>query len=196
MDKTNEYYKNNANSFIEATLDIDMSSIYNKFLPLITKEGKILDAGCGSGRDSYYFKNKGFYVIAIDNCNDFVEHTKNYAGVDGQCLSFNQIEYSEKFDGIWACASLLHLDKRELQNAFLRLSKALKYGGVLYSSFKYGTFSGERNGRIFTDMNEQSFSELIKEITDLKIKETWITSDQRKDRDNEKWLNVLIEKKL
>jgi SAM-dependent methyltransferase len=191
---TNNYYSKNSEIFIQTTLEIDMEPIYEKFLPLIPAGGKILDAGCGSGRDSLFFKKQGFNVIAIDNCHDFVKFTSTYAGVEAHCIGFNDINFSNEFSGIWACASLLHLSYENLEDAITRLAKALKTNGIFYCSFKYGTFSGERNGRIFTDMDEERFFKIIDKISNLTILETWITDDQRKDRKVEKWLNVLTKK--
>jgi SAM-dependent methyltransferase len=194
MDSTKDYYKKNADSFIQGTLKIDMGSIYEKFVPLLPPGGKILDAGCGSGRDSLYFNNKGFRVLAIDSCEEFAGFTRDYAGVEAKCMSFAEVNFNNEFDGIWACASLLHLSHVDLTAALKKLSDALKPGGILYASFKYGDFSGERNGRTFTDLDEKCFSELLKEIQGLKIIETWITVDQRKERVEEKWLNALLKK--
>lgn len=191
METTKDYYKKNSDTFIKTTLEIEMNSIYEKYLPLLPESGSILDAGCGSGRDSLFFRKKGFKVLAIDSCEEFVIFTGEYAGVEAQCIPFNDVSFNNEFDGIWACASLLHLNRADLSDALNRFSKALKPGGILYSSFKYGNFSGERNGRIFTDLNEESYSEIINGIAGLKIIETWITDDRRKDRE-EKWLNALV----
>ena len=192
MDNTKDYYKKNSDTFIQTTLEIDMNSIYEKFIPLMPEGGKILDAGCGSGRDSLFFRKQGFRVLAIDNCEEFVKFTENFARVEAQCIGFNQLSFNDEFEGIWACASLLHLNHDDLDDVLKRFSKALKPGGILYASFKYGELSGERNGRIFTDLNEDNFSKMIKKTPGLKLIETWITDDQRKDRTAEKWLNALV----
>ncbi len=196
MDITKAYYNKNADNFIQATLEIDMDSIYEKCIPLFPEGGKILDAGCGSGRDRLYFKNQGLKVTAIDSCAEFVKFTREYADVEAVCIPFNEITFNNEFNGIWACSSLLHLNHNELTDVFKKLSKALKPDGIIYASFKYGNFSGERNGRIFTDLTEDSFSKIIYEIPNLKIKEIWITNDQRKEREEEKWLNVFIIKNV
>ena len=88
MNQTNNYYQENADTFIQATLEIDMDSMYEKFIPLLPEGGKILDAGCGSGRDSLYFKNKCFNITAIDSCQEFVKFTSEYAGVEAFCIPF------------------------------------------------------------------------------------------------------------
>jgi hypothetical protein len=74
------------------------------------------------------------------------------------------------------------------------ISRALKKGGTFFASFKYGTFEGERNGRYFTDLTEESFRKLIESLGELEIIETWATGDVRVGRENEKWLNVVVGK--
>ena len=99
------------------------------------------------------------------------------------------------YDGIWACSSILHVPTSELKSVILKMSEALKKKGIIYTSFKYGTFEGERNGRYFTDMTEETFALLIRDIRELEIEELWITSDVRPGRGEEKWLNLILRKK-
>ena len=73
--------------------------------------------------------------------------------------------------------------------------EALKSNGILYTSFKYGTFEGKRKDRYFTDMTEEAFAVLIRDIHELEIEEQWITSDVRPGRGEEKWLNLILRKK-
>ena len=71
---------------------------------------------------------------------------------------------------------------------------ALKEKGIIYTSFKYSNFEGERNGRYFTDFTEDTFDKFMKEIQELTIEEEWITSDVRPGRGEEKWLNLILRK--
>lgn len=71
---------------------------------------------------------------------------------------------------------------------------ALKSTGVIYTSFKYGEFEGERNGRYFTDFMEDTFREFMKGIPELTIEEYWITDDVRPGRGDERWLNLILRK--
>ena len=110
-------------------------------------------------------------------------------------MYFNELTIVNKYDGIWACSSILHLSLDDLVDVFKRMSKALKDKGIIYTSFKYGDFSGERNGRYFTDMTENSFAKLIANVENLTVEEQWITADVRPQRGNEKWLNLILRKK-
>jgi len=109
-------------------------------------------------------------------------------------MLFQDLDAAEEYDGIWACSSILHLDRAELAEVMQKIRAALRPGGILYTSFKYGEFSGERNGRFFTDMTEESFGRLLEDTGGFEIIRLWITSDVRPGRDSEKWLNVLLRK--
>ena len=184
------YYKEHAKEFIEDTFNCDMSEQYRFFEKHFKGEGTILDIGFGSGRDSLYFKSKGYEVYAIDPEEEFVKHGKELGLENVFKMKAQDINFVNKFDGIWACASLLHIPSKDLKLVFEKCKTALKSGGILYVSFKYGTFEGFRNGRYYLDLTEK----LIEQFTDLTILETKITEDVRPNR-IEKWLNVIFAKK-
>lgn len=110
-------------------------------------------------------------------------------------MLFQELKVNEKYDGIWACASILHLPKKELKEVFKKMLTALKPGGRIYTSFKYGEYEGERNGRYFTDFTIDTFADFVQEIHNLQIEEHWITGDVRPGRGEEKWLNLIMQKK-
>lgn len=186
------YYNNNAQTFSDSTLNVDMSALYAEFLPLIPKHGHILDAGCGSARDAMYFKQQGFTVSAFDASPALAKLASNYLQQAVEVKTFQQLNCTNKYDGIWCCASLLHVPKNELPEVFLKLQNALKPNGVLYVSFKYGMQERVHNGREFTDLNEDGLTALIAGHTELKILKQWQTVDQRPERESEVWLNALI----
>ena len=188
------YYNKNAVDFYASTIHADMSVHYLKFLGLLTPTAYILDLGCGSGRDSKYFFDKGYTVEAVDGSLELCKIASNYLGKPVRHLLFDELDYVEIFDAIWASASLLHIPKNELPNILVKISRALKMDGFLYAAFKYGDFCGERNGRIFTDLTEQALSEIIKHIECFTIIETAVTFDVRQEHSDEKWLNAIIQK--
>lgn len=110
-------------------------------------------------------------------------------------MLFQDLDEKDVYNGIWACASILHLPKTELPDVILKMRDALKEGGVIYTSFKYGTFEGERNGRYFTYFTEESFSEFLSQIPGLQIEKLWITGDVREGRGDERWLNVILRRR-
>lgn len=187
------YYDENGQEFFDDTVNADMSSHWEKFLELVPEKGSILDAGCGSGRDAKMFKDLGYEVSAIDASVEMCRLASEYSGINVKHMQFQDIDFKNEFDGIWASASLLHVPSEELDLVLKNLKNALKSDGVLYASFKYGDFEGERNGRYFNDLTEGTAIELF-EKNGFNVIETWITSDSRKGRENEKWLNILVKK--
>lgn len=194
MDKTIEYYNQNANKFTKETIDVEFHDVQDKLLNYLKPNSLILDFGCGSGRDSKYFLDKGFLVEAIDGSIEMVKQAREYTGIDVKHQLFEQLDEKDKYDGIWACSSLLHVNSNSLKKIIVKLNKALKKDGLLYMSFKYGYNEEERNGRFFNDMDEKKMNSLVKDTNVFKIKEMWLSGDARKGREDEKWLNVILEK--
>lgn len=195
LNKTINYYDTNAKEFVKGTLNVDFKTTQDKFINKLPAKGYILDFGCGSGRDTKYFLAKDFKVDAIDGSIELCKIASEYTNIKVRHMYFNELSIVNKYDGIWACSSILHLSLDDLVDVFKRMSKALKDEGIIYTSFKYGDFSGERNGRYFTDMTEDSFAKLIANVENLKVEEQWITADVRPQRGNEKWLNLILRKK-
>ena len=194
MYMTIDYYDNNAPKFVSGTLDVDFTETQDIFLSLIPKGGLILDFGCGSGRDSRYFLSKGYKVEAVDGSEALCEIASENTGIEVRKMLFSELNENEKYDGIWACASVLHLTKEELRMVLLKMIHAVKPDGYIYVSFKYGEFEGYRGDRYFTDFTEISFRNYITVISGLDILKDWITSDVRPGRSNEKWLNIIAKK--
>ncbi|MCQ2107525.1 MAG: class I SAM-dependent methyltransferase [Fibrobacter sp.] len=194
MLSTIEYYNQNANSFSKSTVSVDFSETQQRFLKYLPPKAKILDFGCGAGRDTKSFLEKGFFVDAIDGSEELCKIASAYTGIHVKHMFFQDLNSIEEYDGIWACASLLHLPWDKISSVLKKMSRALKTDGTIYASFKYGSFTGERNGRFFTDLNENQFEELLVCIPELKQKESWVSSDVRPGKENEKWLNVILSK--
>lgn len=189
------YYDTHADKFYNSTVNIEFSKMQNRFLSKLKKDSYILDFGCGSGRDTKYFLEQGCRVDAIDGSAELCRLAGEYTGIEVKKMFFQDLAEVDKYDGIWACSSILHLPIDELKEVMKKMAAALKENGIIYTSFKYGTFAGERNGRFFTDMTEEIFAEFIGEIEDLEVEEQWTTSDVRPGRGEEKWLNLILRKK-
>jgi len=187
-----DYYEKHAAQFCEDTLGVDMTPLYQRFLPLLPQRGHILDAGCGSGRDARAFAAQGFRVTAFDASRTLIKTAEQYLGQPVHQLRFEDIGWQRRFDGIWACASLLHVPEAELDDAMLRLRNSLKSGGILYASFKHGAGERDSDGRRFTDLDEAGLSALLGRVEGLEELETWATGDLRAGRETELWLNTLV----
>ena len=194
MNTTINYYNLNAKNFIENTQNADMHLAQETFLKLLPGSASILDFGCGSGRDTKYFLEKGYQVEATDGSSELCKLASAFTGIEVKEMLFQDLDASGKYEGIWACSSILHLPKQELLHVIRKMCIALKDNGVIYTSFKYSNFEGERNGRYFTDFTEDTFDKFIKVIPELTIEEEWITSDVRPGRGEEKWLNLILRK--
>ena len=194
MDPTIDYYNLNAENFIESTQNVDMHHAQDRFLQLLDENASILDFGCGSGRDTRYFLDKGYRVTATDGSAELCRWASDFTGIEVKEMLFGELDEIDIYDGIWACSSILHLPKNELFSVIRKMSDALKSTGVIYTSFKYSDFEGVRNGRYFTDFTDDSFKEFIAEIPELTIEDDWITDDVRPGRGDEKWLNLILRK--
>ncbi len=191
---TLSYYNRNAVSFVESTQLVQMTEAWMRFTSRLPSKAVLLDFGCGSGRDTKYFLEKGYSVEAIDGSSVLCEIASAYTGIHVEQKIFQEWKSKPKYDGIWACSSILHLKRNELQEVISNIKEALLPKGVFYTSFKYGEFEGERNGRYFIDFTAQSFDNFIKEVKGFEIIDKWITTDVRKGRESEKWLNVILQK--
>ena len=194
MNQTIDYYNLNAKNFIENTQNVDMHQAQDRFLQLLDENASILDFGCGSGRDTRYFLDKGYRVTATDGSAELCRWASDFTGIEVKEMLFQELNDMGTYDGIWACSSILHLPKIELLSVICKMCMALKDSGVIYTSFKYSDFEGVRNGRHFTDFTEDSFKEFIAEIPELTIEDYWITSDVRPGRGDERWLNLILRK--
>lgn len=193
MSESISYYDVNAENFNASTYHVNMETIYQPFLDNVIRKGKILDLGCGSGRDSLYFKKKGYEVDAFDYSLALVKLAREQTNLPIQHASFYELSVQDKYDGIWACASLLHCERGRLSEVIQRIVTALKNNGICYMSFKYGDKDRELDGRRFTDLNERQSKELLAPFN-ISLVDQWITIDQRPNR-SEQWLNILFMKK-
>ena len=194
MDKTEqtlEYYQKNAEAFCGATVSADMQDARARFLQCLPEKAHILDQGCGSGRDTREFLMEGYTVDAVDGSEELCKRAATYTGIPVKKMLFSELSEINRYDGVWACASILHLEKTELSDVLIKVSGALKENGILYASFKYGTFEGLRNGRYFTDFTEDTLAEFMTGVGSLTVFDQWITGDVRSGREEERWINIL-----
>ncbi len=190
MNETIEYYNHNAQSFIAGTVNADMSDCRDRFIKYIPAGGRLLDAGCGSGRDTAAFMRAGYLVDAFDASEEICRIASESLGISVACKRFEELEGESEYDGIWACASLLHVKTADLADVISRLKRMLKPGGILYASFKEGDSDRIKNGRFFHDMTLSSCEKLFTDLG-FDILELFESGDVREDRSGERWVNMI-----
>ncbi len=189
---TIDYYNRHSREFFSATKDIDVTPLYEHFLAHLPPNAYILDAGCGSGRDSKFFLEQGYRVFAMDGSAALAALAAEYIGQPVHHMAFADIGMADTFDGIWACASLLHVPRAQMATIFQKFIRALKMGGVWYLSFKWGTSDRLVNDRLFTDYDADTFSAFVAQFPTLKLVKWWQTQDLRGRETS--WLNALLQK--
>ncbi|MDD7755273.1 MAG: methyltransferase domain-containing protein [Clostridiales bacterium] len=193
---TLDYYNKNSEEYFNSTLNVDMTNTYKEFLKLVPEGGKILDLGCGSGRDSMNFMKLGYEVTAVDGSKELAKKASALLGKEVIASTFEELELKEKFHGIWACASLLHIKREDLKTVLNNLYNNLEDNGVFYMSFKYGEkeYVDDKN-RYFNCFTDESIISFINENTKYNILGLYITEDKLGRVNEVKWLNLICNKK-
>jgi len=190
--ETQSFYEENARSYFDSTVGIDVSGLRERFLKYVPAEGLILDAGSGSGRDTQAFRALGYEVEAFDSSPALAELSTRLTGVQTQVRAFENFNEPARFDGIWACASLLHVSERDLPDVLARLGRALKSQGALYVSFKEGVAEfTDSEGRRFTNLTLQRLELLLGSVTNILIRELWSYRAQSSSKQGEVWVNAI-----
>ena len=184
------YYDTNATRFVADTADIELGALQREFVRRLPKGGRVLDLGCGSGRDSLAFLKAGLAVDAVDGSVQMAKAASKLTGLPVAHATFSDYEPQGPYDGIWACSSLLHVPASELSAVISKYARALAPDGTFYLSFKLGAHDGMRGGRWFTDLDEPALRALIAEVPELRVDRIEITGDARPGRSDEKWLNA------
>ena len=190
-DPSVDFYNRDAVAYVRDTLNVEMSALYEPFLSLVRPAGHILDAGCGSGRDCRAFLASGYAVTAIDASPELARLASELVGQPVIVTRFQSLAFEGMFDGVWACASLLHVARSEIDDVLSRLTRALKPGGALFMSFKVGEEERTERGRLFNYYTEATLDALLARHSELNVVRTWRTRDRRPHREAEEWLNAL-----
>ena len=192
QDTTLSWYRENAIQYAEETRNSLVLDALWEFLSRMKEGGTILDYGSGSGRDSAYFLDKGFSVDSLDGSAEMKAQAERLFGIKVKLSSFLSLEEKDKYDGIWAQASILHLEEHDLKTALTLIERALKRDGVFYSSFRKGEGDGYENGRWYTNMTERRFLSFLP--ASLYVEKIWESQDVRPGV-SRTWLSIICRKK-
>lgn len=188
-----DYYERYASAYYENTVGWNMEKVMGRFLELLPENAEVLDLGCGSGRDTVALEEAGCYVTPMDGSGEMCRLAEILTDKEVLHMTFEEMDFEEVFDGIWACASLLHVGRKDMNRIMGKVMDALVPGGILYMSFHYGDQEEYRNGRLFCDYTEKSIRRVIRQQEDADIIDIWVTEDSGSRKGND-WLNVLVKK--
>lgn len=189
-----DYYNKNADDYNTKTLFANgVKPIREKFIERIVEHGNVLDAGCGSGRDSIEFIKRGFYVDAFDGSKEMSRIASQNTGIDVRHDTFENLILDKEYDGIWAFASLLHVSPDNLPRCINYLLKHLACDGTLFMSFKYGNGIRVDGDRIYTDVNEGFMGNIIEDKNEYHIEyETETNVDTSSGQTQ--WIYITVKK--
>lgn len=191
---TIRYYDENAYNYILKTRDLDMSAQWRPFIDLLPAAGHILDLGCGSGRDSRHFLDQGFKVTAVEPSPVLASAAEEYLGQTIEVYGVQQVCAEQQYDGIWACASLIHIPHRQLPDCLARLETALKPSGIFYLSYKLTPTDNQAPRNLFINaLSQDELIAILTEIPSLSLHSWWHTISTIPDSDDT-WLNILCHK--
>ena len=192
-----DYYNRYAVPYYEETVDASMEEVMKPFVELLSEESEnaeVLDLGCGSGRDTLLLEEYGFYVTPMDGSEEMCKLAEVNTDKEVLQMTYDEMEFDDVFDGIWACASLIHLTEDEIRKVMKKLVQALKENGVLYFFVLLGDRDGIYHGRYFHDYNRRELQSLMEEYPELEVVDIWTTQDVRSEKSDKLWLNVLARK--
>ncbi|MBU2643629.1 NUDIX domain-containing protein [bacterium] len=192
--RTTRFYADNAEDYCDETIAFDMQGLYRPFQDRLPAGAHILDLGCGSGRDSRIFIEKGYSVTALDGSAEIAACAEKWIGQPVIVAPIQEIQFSHAFEGVWACASLLHCSKGQMRDVLARITQALKDRGVVYMSFKWGDRETvDEKGRYFNNYTEDSLAALLADVTDLSVIDIWSHTMPLRNTE-QKWVNALARK--
>lgn len=191
---TLDYYNLNAYDYFNNSLDADMSEVYKRFLFYLKENDLILDFGCGSGRDSKYFLDNGYNVDSVDGSLELCNLATKYLNKEVICMKFEDLDVVDKYDGVWACSSLLHVKKEELKNILVKIRNSLKLNGILYVSLKNGSGEEIINGRYFNYLTYKEFLDIIDDIGCFEELDFFQTGSSVNKDETKLWNNFILRK--
>ena len=191
-----DYYSRHSTTYFEGTVNLDLSDARKRFEEVLPEGGTILDLGCGSGRDTLAFYEDEFEVTPLDGSPEMCALAEIHTNLEVLNMTFDELDFDEVFDGVWANASLLHVPEKEMPEVLKKIALALKPGGYVYISVKEGDFEGIRDGRYFVDYSKRKLIDLVEDTGLFRVEEVWRTKDIREHISDTKWINLIAEKRM
>jgi len=194
MNTTISYFNDNAERAFKDAFTITERTNQDRFLSYLKQGDTILDFGCGSGRDSAYFLEKGYEVVSTDGAEKLCELAAEYLKRPVKVMEFNELNEENQYDGIFASASIMHLEYDKLVEVFPKMIRALKDNGILYVSFKYGDQDGYLGKRYYTYMTENRFADMMKQFPELLVEDSGIFGNEHPGQIDFRWYYAILRK--
>ena len=173
-----------------------MSDIMEEFLSCMEEGDTILDLGCGSGRDSLDFYERGYDVTPLDGSEEMCRLAEVHTDLEVLCERYEDMDFDDAFEGVWARAAFIHVPKEEMRDILAKVKNALTKNGVFYTSVCEGEFEGISGELYFTDYEKEEIKDLLEECG-FQILNVWEVRDEeiRRGYEGNGWIHVLARKK-
>lgn len=150
----------------------------------------------GSGRDSKYFIENGYKIKAIDGSIEMCKLASKYINQEVTCMKFEELNDINLYDGIWACSSILHIEKEKLLSVLVKMINSLKSEGIIYTSFKKGTGHAIKDDKYYNYLTKEEMKEILNKTNkNVKLIDYFETLPSTKINDkNTIWCNFIIKK--
>ena len=166
----------------------------NKFISLLIGK-KILDAGCGPGRDLLYFKEEGLDVTGIDISRGMLRECKRRTGITGLQIDMREMSFKDNmFDGVWCMASFSDISKEDNSKVINEFYRVLKRGGVIYIAVKEGSGMEIVKKKKYNDMPRIYVYYKQTELEDLLKKKFVILTSNTIDDQGTSWVEIFAKK--
>lgn len=188
---TIDFYELNAHRYAGLTSSVDLSQLRSRFIKHLPPHARVLDVGCGAGRDLRAFKAAGFEAEGIEPAPALARIAREFSGCPVSVTTIDKLEANGKFDGVWACASLLHLRVAELPEALARIRRALRDPGIFFMSMQRG--AGENaapDGRFYCLYEESEILDAVNGQGFVPL-DVWESGDALPERQAIRWINLL-----
>ncbi|MFA6099043.1 MAG: class I SAM-dependent methyltransferase [Patescibacteria group bacterium] len=138
--KTVNFYNQNVDGYMQKTVNLQDKPWLNKFASYLPKKAKVLDIGCGYGRDTNFFVAKNFDAYGIDLSPKMIAKAKKFSPLGKfSVMDMLKLKFDHDFfDGIWCSATLPHLNKKDAVRAIKEIKRVLKKNGAFYLNLKEG----------------------------------------------------------
>ena len=201
MTDTLKFYETDSKNLSLRYENADVREIQELLLTTFGEKTKLLEIGCGSGRDASFMTKKGFEVIVIDGSKNMIDEAKKIHPELSNKIFLktlpNDLEFDIKFDGIYSIAALMHLSKDDLMKSILKIYDLLNSTGKFFMSVSLfrddiNENGFDKNGRFFLILSFEEWISIFQN-TDFKILKTKINKDGL-NRTGIEWLTMVVQK--